>query len=79
MAVSIKLIPIQDEKEIQIKGTPDVPKELSKQLTNSKGKTIYFIDINYGLSKHYGSKMIFTNKYPTNEKMCEISIKINRT
>ena len=75
---SIK-VTFKEEKEVVIKGTPKVPKNLSKVLSNLEGtEKVYYIDKNYGLKHKLDSKMIFSSIHPSIPSMCEISIPIER-
>ena len=75
---SIKVFMTNEEKEEKIIGTPEVPKAKSKVLKGGNGNLIYFIDKGYGIKNGLSAKMKFNTLLPTNPKMCEITIEIDR-
>ncbi len=76
---SIKVFMKDEETDKPVIGIPQVPKKLSKQLSNQDGtETIYFVDKNYGLSNGLKSAMNFSILHPMSPNMCEIKCKIER-
>lgn len=76
---SIKVYMKNEDKEVQIKGTPRVPFSKSAKLSKEDGsKTIYFVDKDYGLKNGLISKMNFKIIHPTRPNLCEITIPIER-
>ena len=76
---SIKVFMKDEETDKPVIGIPQVPKKLSKQLSNQDGtETIYFVDKNYGLSNGLKLAMIFSILHPMSPNMCEIKCKIER-
>jgi hypothetical protein len=79
MAASIKVFMKGEEVDKPVVGIPQVPKKLSKQLTNQDGtQTVYFVDKNYGLSNGLKSAMNFSILHPISSNMCEVNCKIER-
>lgn len=69
----------EEEKEVVIKGTPQVPHSLSAKLSKEDGsKTIYFVDKDFGIKNGLSSKMKFNILHPTRPNLCEITIPIQR-
>lgn len=69
----------EEEKEVVIKGTPQVPHSLSARLSKEDGsKTIYFVDKDFGIKNGLSSKMKFNILHPTRPNLCEIIIPIQR-
>ena len=76
---SIKVFMKDEEKDKPVTGIPQVPKKLSKQLSNQDGsETVYFVDKNYGLSNGLKSAMNFSILHPMSPNMCELKCKIER-
>ena len=76
---SIKVFMKDEEKDKPVIGIPQVPKKLSKQLSNQDGtETVYFVDKNYGLSNGLATAMNFSILHPMSPNMCEIKCKIER-
>ena len=70
---------IEDEREIVIKGTPQVPFSLSAKLSKVEGnQVIYFVDKDFGIKNGLSSKMRFNILHPTRPNLCEITIPIQR-
>lgn len=70
---------IEEEKEVVIKGTPQVPHSLSAKLSKEDGsKTIYFVDKDFGIKNGLSSRMNFNILHPTRPNLCEITIPIQR-
>lgn len=70
---------VEDEREIVIKGTPQVPFSLSAKLSKVGGnQVIYFIDKDFGIKNGLSSKMKFNILHPTRLNLCEITISIQR-
>ena len=70
---------MKEEKEKVIKGTPQVPFNLSAKLSKEDGsKTIYFVDKDFGIKEGLMSKMNFNIIHPTRPNLCEITIPIQR-
>ena len=79
MAASIKVYMKDEEKDKQIVGIPQVPKSMSKQLSNQSGTTkVYFVDKNYGLANGLKAAMNFSITHPMFPTMCEIKCEIER-
>lgn len=78
MAMSIKLIPIQDEKEVEIIGIPKVDIKFSKKLCRADGTIMYFIQKDHGIKRGFMSKMNFRTLHPIDKNFCEITIEIER-
>jgi hypothetical protein len=78
MACSIKLIPIQDEKEKEIVGVQKVDKRLSKRVTKTDGTVINFIQKDHGVKRGFMKKMNFNIEHPLDKTFCEITIEIER-
>ena len=69
----------QEEKQIKIKGTPNVPFTKSKKLTSiTGGKPLYYIDIEEAFKLKLDSVCNFTQKHPQDENYALITIRINR-
>ena len=76
---SIKVFMTGDEEDKPVNGIPQVPKKLSKQLSNQDGTvTVYFVDKNYGLANGLKAAMNFSSLHPMSPNMCEIKCKIER-
>jgi|TARA_B110000977_G_C10860891_1_gene409723 hypothetical protein len=76
---SIKVFMKDEEKDKPVIGIPQVPKKLSKQLSNQDGtEIVYFVDKNYGLSNGLATAMNFSILHPMSPNMCEIKCKIER-
>ncbi len=76
---SIKVVMKDEEKDKPVIGIPQVPKKLSKQLSNQDGtEIVYFVDKNYGLSNGLATAMNFSILHPMSPNMCEIKCKIER-
>lgn len=70
---------VEDEREIVIKGTPQVPHSLSARLSKVEGnQVIYFVDKDFGIKNGLSSKMRFNILHPTRPNLCEITIPIQR-
>ena len=70
---------VEDEREIVIKGTPQVPFSLSAKLSKVEGnQVIYFVDKDFGIKNGLSSKMRFNILHPTRPNLCEITIPIQR-
>ena len=70
---------VEDEREIVIKGTPQVPFSLSARLSKVEGnEVIYFVDKDFGIKNGLSSKMRFNILHPTRPNLCEITIPIQR-
>ena len=68
-----------EEVDKPVVGIPQVPKKLSKQLSNQDGsETVYFVDKNYGLSNGLATAMNFSILHPMSPNMCELKCKIER-
>jgi len=79
MAASIKVFMKGEEEDKPVIGIPQVPKKLSKQLSNQEGtKKVYFVDKNYGLSNGLKSAMNFSILHPMYQNMCEVNCEIER-
>lgn len=78
MAASIKLIPIQDEKEKAIVGIPKVDKKFSKKLCRADGTIMYFIEKDHGVKRGFMHVMNFRTEHPVKKTFCEITIEIER-
>lgn len=78
MAVSIKLIPIQDEAEHVIVGIPKVSKSFSKKMIKADGTVMYFIQKDHGVKRGFMGKMNFRTLHPIDKTFCEITIEIER-
>jgi hypothetical protein len=79
MAASIKVFMKGEEEDKPVIGIPQVPKSMSKQLSNQSGTTkVYFVDKNYGLSNGLKSAMNFSITHPMFPNMCEIKCEIER-
>ena len=69
----------KDDKEVVIKGTPNVPISKSKKLTSIGGsETLYYIETETAFKMKLDSKVDFTKKHPQNENYSLITIPINR-
>ena len=78
MPAQIKFVDKAD-KEPVIKGTPQVPKEFSKKLSNMDGThTVYYIHKEWGYRHDLWPKMKFSNTHPADKNFCEITIPIDR-
>ena len=76
---SIKVFMKDEEVDKPVVGIPQVPKKLSKQLSNQDGtEIVYFVDKNYGLSNGLATAMNFSILHPMSPNMCEIKCKIER-
>ena len=70
---------VEDEMEIVIKGTPQVPLSLSARLSKVEGnEVIYFVDKDFGIKNGLSPKMRFNILHPTRPNLCEITIPIQR-
>ena len=70
---------VEDEREIVIKGTPQVPFSLSAKLSKVEGnQVIYFVDKDFGIKNGLSSKMRFNILHPSRSNLCEITIPIQR-
>jgi hypothetical protein len=70
---------VEDEREIIIKGTPQVPFSLSARLSKVEGnEVIYFVDKDFGIKNGLSSKMRFNILHPSRPNLCEITIPIQR-
>ena len=70
---------VEDEREIVIKGTPQVPFSLSARLSKVEGnQVIYFVDKDFGIKNGLSSKMRFNILHPSRPNLCEITIPIQR-
>jgi hypothetical protein len=71
---------IKDEEvDNPVIGIPQVPKKLSKQLSNQDGtEIVYFVDKNYGLSNGLTTAMNFSILHPISPNMCELKCEIER-
>tara|TARA_B110000285_G_scaffold98077_1_gene111886 strand:- start:1473 stop:1715 length:243 start_codon:yes stop_codon:yes gene_type:complete len=76
---SIKVFMKDEEVDKPVVGIPQVPKKLSKQLSNQDGtEIVYFVDKNYGLSNGLATAMNFSILHPMSPNMCELKCKIER-
>ena len=70
---------VEDEREIVIKGTPQVPFSLSAKLSKVEGnQVIYFVDKDFGIKNGLSSKMRFNILHTSRSNLCEITIPIQR-
>lgn len=76
---SIKVYMKNEEKEKVIKGTPQIPSNLSAKLSKMDGnQVIYFVDKDFGIKQGLSSKMKFNSTHPSRPNLCEIIIPIER-
>jgi len=69
----------QEEKQIKIKGTPNVPFTKSKKLSSMDGsQVLYYIDVETAFKLKLDSVCNFTQKHPQDENYALITIPINR-
>jgi hypothetical protein len=68
-----------DDKEVVIKGTPNVPINKSKKLNSIDGsESLFYIETETAFKMKLDSKVDFSKKHPQDDNFSLITIPINR-
>jgi len=69
----------KDDKEVVIKGTPNVPINKSKKLNSIDGsESLFYIETETAFKMKLDSKVDFSKKHPQDDNFSLITIPINR-